>query len=366
MAAAEETAAATRAMAAAEEAKGIAEVRARVAEEASTISSFAAEAAEEAAKRAAELTTTVADLESALASERAGRREEVAAAEARDAALQGELLAARDEHRALLVSQASHTHEVGEAEAALRKAVGSLEGERDHWKGAHDTLLGELRALREEGESARRDSTDEVQTLRRRLEAAEQAVVAADRKAEAHARRTAEETERAERAERLSQVQTPGSPELGATPAATPLGSVRSGASSPLGAVLPSPAQALDALSVAIPSAMRQSGEGHWSYCVAVGCGGVTYRVLKRYSDFKRTHERMLTSGVAARWMGAFPALPPKRGWSTQDERFAERRRGELQAYLAALVSEPETRACAELQGFLELGLLLRRDQREG
>ena len=77
--------------------------------------------------------------------------------------------------------------------------------ERVHWKSAHDsllaevrsahddevaemralrdTLLGEVRALREEGESARRDASEQVQTLRRRLEEAEAAVLTAELRA---------------------------------------------------------------------------------------------------------------------------------------------------------------------------------------
>ena len=53
--------------------------------------------------------------------------------------------------------------------------------------------------------------------------------------------------------------------------------------------------------------------------------------------------------------------LPPKRSYSTQHEKFAEKRRQELDAYLRALIATPELRSSAELHGFLELGMLLRR-----
>lgn len=46
---------------------------------------------------------------------------------------------------------------------------------------------------------------------------------------------------------------------------------------------------------------------------------------------------------------------------STQTEKFAERRRGELDAYLARLMAEPDLRGSRELHSFLELGLLIRR-----
>ena len=368
----EETAAATAATAAAEAALLDAEARARAAEEARASASAAAGVAEAAAERGVTLAARVEELGALLASEKAGRREEGAATEARDAALQSELATARDERRALQAAAASAeaaaataaaTHaarsgEAGEAEAAMSRALAALEGERDHWHTSHDALLSEVKALREESERTRRDASAETQSLASRLEDAQSRLTAAERQAAESAQLAQVETERAERAERLSQVQTPATPDESNARGGFGGHVPRSGASSP---PLPSPAQALDALSVAIPSVTRQSGESHWSYCVAVGCGGVSYRVLKRFSDFHTTHKRLLDSGVAARWMGAFPPLPPKRGWSTQDERFAERRRGELQAYLAALVSEPETRGCAELQAFLELGLLLRR-----
>ena len=85
------------------------------------------------------------------------------------------------------------------------------------------------------------------------------------------------------------------------------------------------------------------------------------FRVPKRYSDFLTLHKRLVNSSIAARWMGDFPELPPKRNWATQDERFAERRRAELQQYLSLLVRDPETRSCGELTSFLELGLILGR-----
>ena len=126
---------------------------------------------------------------------------------------------------------------------------------------------------------------------------------------------------------------------------------------------LPTTAHALDSLAVAVPACTRaKDGGGYWSYCVSVSCAGVQYVVLKRFSDFRAAHARYVAGGFASR-VGLFPSLPPRRSFSTQDERFAERRRGELEQYLAGLVAEPEMRSCAELHAFLELGLILRRSR---
>ena len=131
--------------------------------------------------------------------------------------------------------------------------------------------------------------------------------------------------------------------------------------------LLPSPAEALDCLSVSIPSCARSAGDavgGFWSFSVHVTCAGVHYVVLKRYSDFVLVHKRLLASGLAARLgaSAAFPPLPPKRSWRAQHEAFAEVRRLELQRYLQLLVLEPEIRGTTEIHAFLELGLLLRRE----
>jgi hypothetical protein len=78
-----------------------------------------------------------------------------------------------------------------------------------------------------------------------------------------------------------------------------------------------------------------------------------------RYSEFRSIHRKLVAAGLGG--VVQLPLLPPKRSYSTQDERFAERRRAELEGYLQLLVREPELRSCPELHGFLELGLLLRR-----
>ena len=67
-----------------------------------------------------------------------------------------------------------------------------------------------------------------------------------------------------------------------------------------------------------------------------------------------------LTSSVSAR-LAQFPTLPPRRPMASQSEKFAERRRKELEAYLTALLREQELRSCNEIHSFLELGFLLGR-----
>ena len=74
---------------------------------------------------------------------------------------------------------------------------------------------------------------------------------------------------------------------------------------------------------------------------------------------FSTIHARLVASGYGAR-VGYLPVLPPKRSFSTQSEKFAERRRSELEIYLITLVTEPELRCCPELASFLELGVILR------
>ena len=120
---------------------------------------------------------------------------------------------------------------------------------------------------------------------------------------------------------------------------------------------LPSPAQALSSFTVSVPSVRegRPSDAFKWAYHISVSCGAVSYTVLKRYSDFKSTHKKLSAS------FGGMPQLPPTYRFSSQDARFAEKRRAELAEYLVAVVRQPELRGCPEVQSFLELGLLLRR-----
>ena len=276
------TASATAEMAAATAAAADAEARAAEAKHASTsanasgaASAMGLEAAEE---RQGFLVRRVDELEGLLTAERAERAAQAAAADAREASMQHELAAAREERRTSM--------------AEVRGLVTQLDAARE----------------REETEASQRESR---QTWGQQSDGQQ------------------------------------GDGQRADAPLAVP--------------PLPSPALALDSLAVSIPVSERTSGEAHWSYRVTVCCAGVSFAILKRYSDFRTTHARLLANGLAARLMGSFPVLPPKRGWSTQNEEFAERRRVELQAYLCSLVAEPEMRSCSELHSFLELGLILRR-----
>ena len=49
------------------------------------------------------------------------------------------------------------------------------------------------------------------------------------------------------------------------------------------------------------------------------------------------------------------PSLPPRRSFATQDGRFAERRRAELEAYLRQLLAAPDLAETPEVQTFLGL-----------
>ena len=86
-----------------------------------------------------------------------------------------------------------------------------------------------------------------------------------------------------------------------------------------------------------------------------VSCGGITYRLVRFYSEFRAMHRRLQAAGVPD---SLLPPLPPKRSMSSQDQAFAERRRVELEGYVYALVTPRQLRATAELQRFLELSAL--------
>ena len=131
----------------------------------------------------------------------------------------------------------------------------------------------------------------------------------------------------------------------------------RSGSARPSSG-LPSPAQVLGSFTVTVASSREGGPENSfkWAYAIAVECGTVSYQVPKRYSDFKALHYKLATLGVRGT-----PRLPPAYAFSSQDANFAERRRVELDAYLTALVQQPQLRASAELHTFLELSMLLRR-----
>lgn len=131
----------------------------------------------------------------------------------------------------------------------------------------------------------------------------------------------------------------------------------RSGSARPSSG-LPSPTQVLGSFTVSVASSREGGPENgfKWLYAIAVECGTVSYQVPKRYSDFKALHYKLATLGLRGT-----PKLPPAYAFSSQDAKFAERRRVELDAYLAALVQQPQLRASVDLHTFLELSMLLRR-----
>jgi len=131
----------------------------------------------------------------------------------------------------------------------------------------------------------------------------------------------------------------------------------RSGSARPSSG-LPSPTQVLGSFTVSVASSREGGPENgfKWLYAIAVECGTVSYQVPKRYSDFKALHYKLATLGLRGT-----PKLPPAYAFSSQDAKFAERRRVELDAYLAALVQQPQLRSSVDLHTFLELSMLLRR-----
>ena len=131
----------------------------------------------------------------------------------------------------------------------------------------------------------------------------------------------------------------------------------RSGSARPSSG-LPSPSQVLGSFTVSVASSREGGPENgfKWLYAIAVECGTVSYQVPKRYSDFKALHYKLATLGLRGT-----PKLPPAYAFSSQDAKFAERRRVELDAYLAALVQQPQLRSSVDLHTFLELSMLLRR-----
>uniref|UniRef100_A0A7S3AG26 PX domain-containing protein n=1 Tax=Haptolina ericina TaxID=156174 RepID=A0A7S3AG26_9EUKA len=98
---------------------------------------------------------------------------------------------------------------------------------------------------------------------------------------------------------------------------------------------------------------VRLSENGPWGYPIEVNCAGVSFPLLKRYSEFRFMHTQ-LTPPTSA----ALPAFPPDRWFETQDEAFASRRAAELAAYLTELSQLPAIHADRGFHSFLELGPL--------
>ena len=122
-----------------------------------------------------------------------------------------------------------------------------------------------------------------------------------------------------------------------------------------IAALLPAPQDALRSLRVSVPAASQTPG-GWWVFHTAVECAGTSYVLLRRYREFSALHSTLGAGGAA------LPAFPPKRSTRSQNERFAHKRRQELEAYLAKLATA-QTRYRPELHSFLELGLLLGGDR---
>ena len=333
---------------------------ARLREEAASARSSAAAAAREAQAQHEAVQERARALERQLRSAEAQLCAETDARVAAEAASAASAVRYREEGEAggCGGAGAGTTESLAEEVAQLLRKLAAASSERDSWRQAHSTLQQQRQLATEEAEGARQAAAEELARVRVQLQAAVEAQGATGG------------------AYRLSEGGSPQDSTAGgscvasdgAIPA-TPVASTRRGvfASTPrLSEVLPSPAEALHDLAVAIPSCVRSGGGGggggHWSYTVSVSCAGVSYVVLKRYSDFKMMNARLVRTGFGIRG-GVVRPLPPARAYLTQDVRFAERRRGELESYLAALAQEPELRSCSELHSFLELGLLVRRSQ---
>ena len=333
---------------------------ARLREEAASARSSAAAAAREAQAQHEAVQERARALERQLRSAEAQLCAETDARVAAEAASAASAVRYREEGEAggCGGAGAGTTESLAEEVAQLLRKLAAASSERDSWRQAHSTLQQQRQLATEEAEGARQAAAEELARVRVQLQAAVEAQGATGG------------------AYPLSEGGSPQDSTAGgscvasdgAIPA-TPVASTRRGvfASTPrLSEVLPSPAEALHDLAVAIPSCVRSGGGGggggHWSYTVSVSCAGVSYVVLKRYSDFKMMNARLVRTGFGIRG-GVVRPLPPARAYLTQDVRFAERRRGELESYLAALAQEPELRSCSELHSFLELGLLVRRSQ---
>jgi len=85
---------------------------------------------------------------------------------------------------------------------------------------------------------------------------------------------------------------------------------------------------------------------------VAVTCAGVSYTVRRRYREFYFLHSELSVGSSHP------PTFPRKYSTRTQDAKFAEKRRQELDAYIYKLATS-ENRYRPELHSFLELGILL-------
>jgi hypothetical protein len=123
---------------------------------------------------------------------------------------------------------------------------------------------------------------------------------------------------------------------------------------------LPSATEALGSLQVKVAACVKKE-EGSawwWAFQVQVTTAGLSFLLVRRYSQFVRMHQRLRALPLP---LDRLPVLPPKQRYSTQSERFAEKRRAALEVYLRDVVADRDLRQTLALQGFLELGALLGR-----
>eukprot|EP00967_Tisochrysis_lutea_P096837 scaffold141993_cov29-Tisochrysis_lutea.AAC.2 len=123
---------------------------------------------------------------------------------------------------------------------------------------------------------------------------------------------------------------------------------------------LPTATETLSSLQVHVAACVKkeEGGTWWWVFQVRVTTAGLSYLLVRRFSQFVRMHERLRALPLP---QGRLPPLPPKRRYATQTERFAEDRRAALDVYLKAVVADRDLCQTLALQGFLELGALLGR-----
>lgn len=123
---------------------------------------------------------------------------------------------------------------------------------------------------------------------------------------------------------------------------------------------LPSATEVLGSLQVKVTACVKKE-EGSvwwWVFQVRVTTAGLSFLLVRRYSQFVRMHDRLRALPLPP---GRMPLLPRKQRYTTQSERFAEKRRAALDVYLGEVVADRELRQTLALQAFLELGALLGR-----
>ena len=106
--------------------------------------------------------------------------------------------------------------------------------------------------------------------------------------------------------------------------------------------------------------ASKVSRGTHGAFVIQGRRGDLTWHVERRYSEFVRLHARG-TAGAPPTAPDAPPAapatLPPKSlWWTAQDQKFLERRRSSLEAYLHRLLARRGVCALPHVWDFLSAG----------